>query len=488
MTSLMPVTAPNLRLPLLGSVLLATLCGGRLDGQSSQERAAHDARLPATRARLLGVVTDAASNRPLPAAVVWLRDEASEEVAERDAFRKCAVLAAGDRSIVATARADSAGAYSFDDLTPGRYTLCVRAAGYAARALRVTLEAASTSRVHVGISALPTVLAPVGVREAAKGTFDGAHGSGSSTVTGALFERLRQARYLTSDSRLLTVDDVARSSGLGELDVMRAVQELPGVAARDDYTAMPWTRGAPADQTTVTFDGLPLLNPYHGVGAVSGLNVEAIGDAAFHPGVAPTELAGGAAGTLELRSRHPSRPGVSGSIGLSGVAASARIDGMTGDKGVAGTISVRRSHLDLSNRSSSSPDGTASRGLPYAFEDVAGHGDILMSGWRLEGSALFMRDRLWAPVAGIVDGGTGQWGGSVAQLSVTRSILGGALRTSIGGSASAADLLANPDTRLEPAGIPDDSSLYAVRETIFRPQPIRSRGCAPRDARVASRC
>jgi hypothetical protein len=106
---------------------------------------------------------------------------------------------------------------------------------------------------------------------------------------------------LDADSRVLTEADVREAVTLAEPDLFRTLQRLPGVAARDDYTAALGTRGAPWDQTQVSFDGLPLFNPLHAAGLVSAVNTDALGAVAFHPGVQPTEHAGGAAALVGLR-------------------------------------------------------------------------------------------------------------------------------------------------------------------------------------------
>ena len=101
-----------------------------------------------------------------------------------------------------------------------------------------------------------------------------------------------------------TRHDVVDGVTLGESDLFRALQRLPGVTTRDDYTAELWTRGAPWSHTLVTFDGLPLYNPLHGVGVFSGVNPDVVG-AFFFPGARPAAIGGGAAGVVELASRPP---------------------------------------------------------------------------------------------------------------------------------------------------------------------------------------
>jgi len=459
----MPVARPPVSCPSTAWVALTVAgvlaAGGRLAAQGAP-------------AALRGTVIDAVSDRPIAHATVSLLPPAADD----EALARCSTSGrgAGARGAGATTWTDPSGRYVLPGVADGVYLLCVRAIGYSARALRVALDGAAGSQVHVGLPAVPRVLAPVRVRRVLSQTFAGAVRDGATEPARATLEHLRQQRDLTSDARALTLDDARAAAGLGELDVLRALQQLPGVAGRDDYTVAPWTRGAPSDQTAVLLDGVPLLAPYHGAGAVAAISVDAIGDATFLPGVASAALPAGAAGTLSLDSRRPTRPGLSVAGGASGVAASARVEGASGGGRVAGTVVARRSHLDLTNRWAARL-GDGSRGLPYAFGDVAMRGDAAAGPWRIASSVLVTGDRLWAPVAGIVEGGTGRWGGTLAHLSVARELGTGTLAATVGTSSATVALRAVADARLEPAGVPDDTALYAVRERVFRPQPIDSR-------------
>jgi hypothetical protein len=130
-------------------------------------------------------------------------------------------------------------------------------------------------------------------------------------------EELRQTRFLAGDARVLTQSDLTQAVTLDEGDLLRAIQRLPGVSTRDDYNAGLWTRGSPWGQTRVYFDGLPVFNPVHGFGLVSGVSPDIIGIATFYPGVRSASLGEGAAGVLDLTSRMAEGPGQRGLTELS---------------------------------------------------------------------------------------------------------------------------------------------------------------------------
>ena len=108
-----------------------------------------------------------------------------------------------------------------------------------------------------------------------------------------------------------------------------------------------WTRGAAGDQTRVTFDGVPLFDPMHAIGAVSVFNGDAIGSTIFHSSVQPITADGGLAGLVDVTSRHGARdqPAVLG--GLSMLAGRLATGGALESGRVAWTFGLRRSYVDL---------------------------------------------------------------------------------------------------------------------------------------------
>lgn len=82
---------------------------------------------------------------------------------------------------------------------------------------------------------------------------------------------------------------------LGETDVLKAIQYLPGVKGGRENTATYNVRGGSGDQNLILLDGAPVYNIYHAFGFFSTFNSYAIKDAAFYKGGIPARY-GGAAG------------------------------------------------------------------------------------------------------------------------------------------------------------------------------------------------
>lgn len=318
------------------------------------------------------------------------------------------------------------GAYRFDGVPSGRYVLRVSRLGFRAATVEVELRGGDVAsvvepgtRVSVGLTVVPVRLRPVEVGAVAPEPF-ARHARTPRAVgdarTAAL--RLRQRRYLSTDVREVTQADVAEGMTLGETDLFRALQRLPGVSTRNDFTAELWTRGARWDQTRVTFDGLPLYNPLHVGGLLSAVNADAVGAAFLHPGVRPAALGEGGAAVLDLRSRPGGGGGaLRGVTELSLLSARATLDQRVAGGRGAWMLSARRSYLDLV--APRLPLGGLR--FPYYFAEVAGRADWQLGpGRALEVSVLRSQDYLTGDfTADDPNRGTrARWGNTVARVTL----------------------------------------------------------------------
>lgn len=380
-------------------------------------------------------------------------------------------------------RTDSAGRYRFEGIPPGEYRLHVQRLGYRSATVEVDLRGPAESRVSVGLDVEPVALQPVEVTAPAAGTGES---YGRWSVEGSdpdlagrrrvAVERSRQDLYLPSDVRAVTHADVAEGITLGEPDLFRALQRLPGVSAGDEYSAELWTRGAPWDQTRVHFDGLPLFNPVHAVGGLSGVNPDAVGAAVLHPGVQPVSLGGGAAGVLDLRSRAGGGTGeLQGLAELSVVSARAALDGSTEDGRDAWMMAGRRTYLDLLTGAAEWLLGRdRTYRLPYTFSDLTGRWDRQVGEeGTLEVSGLLELDRVNSTNTNFFDRISANWGGGMARATLQSRFGGVRARHTVGVSGFFSSLderneapPADPgNIHYRPAIVPTSSGIL---HTVFR--------------------
>lgn len=419
-------------------------------------------RLGAPRGTLAGSVIDATTERGLVGATVVIYRRSSPTVPVREL------------------RSDDGGHYRATSLPVGSYLVQVRAIGYKPAELVVHLVPDASYTVSVGLQVQPFRLQPVVVEAATLPTFGRMLASRADADLRLRVDSIRRRHFLTPETHAITAADVRDAVTFGDADIVRALQRVPGVSTRDEYTAALWTRGAPWAHTSVTFDGVPVFNGLHAAGLVSAFNPDAVGSAVFHVGVQPAVLAGGAAGLLELTSRRASgKPRLATMAELTLLSGRIAFDRTSGDGATGVAVAVRRSHLDLSPRGLRILDDVMPASVPYAFGDLAVRVDRRLGrGWTLDASSLLSRDDLWGDVPGVVERSTARWGGAAAQVSIQRPAAGGILRHSLAYSTFFANV-ASHDTSWIGAIVPgyvvgECGCVYETDETYI-PQPTSNR-------------
>jgi hypothetical protein len=355
-----------------------------------------------------GRIVDSETMRPLENAAVQLDPVGPARGATGAVTRRSAIT-------------DSLGGYRFTGVRPGLYSLIVRRIGYVPRRIDVDLREASSALLSLALEVDPVLLPPVKVRADPTQPFTQADRPSFGSPDGeAAVLRGRQATYMAGDVRELTQAEVVQSVTLAETDVFRALQRMPGVSTRDDYTATLWTRGATWDQTRIYFDGLPLYNPTHAGWLFAAVNPDAIGSATFHPGMRSAKWGEGAAAVLDLRSRSGGEGGstLRGSSELSLASARLALDGQSPDGRFGWMIAGRRTYVDLVSSIAGAFDGR-DEGIPYDFGDVVARVDgRLGQGWSYMASGILEQDNLRGDVPGLLRNNKGKWGNDAGQITV----------------------------------------------------------------------
>jgi protocatechuate 3,4-dioxygenase beta subunit len=392
----------------LAILLFLQLIGGGLR-LSAQGIAVNTTSVEGT---ITGRVVDAESTLPLAGARVVLEPLAPGALP----------AGAGEGAFLSGARVmltDTAGEYRFGGIPTGTYRLRVERIGYHGATLELRSGGVRGSRVSVGLTVEAVALAPLEVRGKAAPPY--ARSAATAAEVAArrhAAERLRQRRHLVGDTRAVTHADVIEAVTFGETDLFRALQRLPGVSTRDDLAAELWVRGAPWNQTQLWFDGLPLWNPLHALGAFSGVSTDAIGAAFLHPGVQPVSLGGAAAGVLEVESRRGGEGRINGTGELSLASARLALDGEARDGNTRWMIAGRRSHLDLLTTAAASLAGNDEIRIPYNFSDLVGRYDReLGEHRRIETSVFSEFDRVTGTIPDILHHTAATWGGGGGRLS-----------------------------------------------------------------------
>lgn len=327
------------------------------------------------------------------------------------------------------------GTYLFRSLRQGEYRLTVSRVGYLSKSIEVDVREVTSFDVSVALEMAPITLAPIEARVETAEPY-GATRSAEATYN-PYREKRRRDTYLVGDARELTHSDVVAAVPLAETDIFRALQRVPGVGTRDDYTATIWTRGAAWGQTRVYFDGLPLYNPTHAGWLFAAVNPAAIGSVAFHPGYRSARWGEGSAGVLDLQSRRggggDAGPGFESELSFASARLSA--DGEVPGVGLSWMVAARRSYVDVFAAMAEGVVGVGDLQIPYDFSDVTARVEMSVGrGWSLQSSALIEYDHLRGDITGFLEGNRGRWGNRAMRLTAAGPIGPVTARVTAGGT------------------------------------------------------
>lgn len=134
---------------------------------------------------------------------------------------------------------------------------------------------------------------------------------------------------------------------LGEADLVKAVQLLPGVQAAGDGNTLMIVRGGNVDHNLILLDEAVVYNPTHAVGFFSVFNGDAIKDFDIYKGGIPSQFGGRLASVLDVRMRDGNSKNFSASGGIGLLSARLTLEGPIQKDKSAFMVSGRRSYFDL---------------------------------------------------------------------------------------------------------------------------------------------
>ena len=133
---------------------------------------------------------------------------------------------------------------------------------------------------------------------------------------------------------------------MGEADVIKSIQMLPGVQTSVEGSSGFYVRGGNADQNLVLMDGATVYNPSHLFGFFSVFNGNALKHVELIKGGIPAEHGGRLSSVLDVRMKEGNTQKLKGSAGIGSISSRFAIDGPISDD-VSFMISGRRTYADL---------------------------------------------------------------------------------------------------------------------------------------------
>ncbi|MFI5229763.1 MAG: carboxypeptidase regulatory-like domain-containing protein, partial [Gemmatimonadales bacterium] len=312
-------------------------------------------------------------------------------------------------AVIGTTRgaiADSVGRFVIPDLPAGQVTLRARLLGYKTVERVVAVAAGDTTRVDFRLETEATVLGAVRTeaRPVDRDRFESRPNVGTVQITSRAAEAVPK---------------------FGEADIIRVVQLLPGVEARNDFSTGLNVRGGEADQNLILLDGYQIYNPFHLGGLFSTFIDPTVRDVQLMTGGFPARYGGRLSSVLDVSSADEPRPGLHGTAELSVLASTAELGSAFAHGKGSWTIAGRRTYADEFVKLISSNE------LPYHFRDEQAHASYAFTpSTKLSFTAYNGRDQLDANIATLGDSASADPSGGAFDFGWGNSVVGATLTSS----------------------------------------------------------
>ncbi|WEK17612.1 MAG: TonB-dependent receptor [Candidatus Pedobacter colombiensis] len=196
---------------------------------------------------------------------------------------------------------------------------------------------------------------------------------------------------------------------LGERDVLKTLQLLPGIKSAGEGNSGFYVRGGSTDQNLILLDEAPVYNASHLLGFFSTFNSDAIKDVSVYKGGMPAQYGGRLASVLDIKMNDGNRKAytVEGGIGL--ISSRLKVEGpIVKDKG-SFMVSARRTYMDAFLKLS--PDSSVNKNILYFYDFNAKANYQIDDKNTLYLSGYFGRDKL-----GIAETFGFNWGNATVTL------------------------------------------------------------------------
>lgn len=178
----------------------------------------------------------------------------------------------------------------------------------------------------------------------------------------------------TEDTQMGTVDlDVQRLNTLpallGEVDILKTIQFLPGVKSNGEGNSGFYVRGGGPDQNLILLDNATVYNASHLFGFFSVFNADAVKNIELIKGGMPANYGGRISSVLDINMKEGNDKGFHGQGGIGLISSRLTLEGpIVKDRG-SFIVSGRRTYIDVLTKPFI-PDTGAFAGTGYYFYDI----------------------------------------------------------------------------------------------------------------------
>jgi hypothetical protein len=214
---------------------------------------------------------------------------------------------------------------------------------------------------------------------------------------------------------------------LGESDINRQLQMLPGIEQGSEGYSNLFVRGGEVDQNLMLFNGTPIYNPNHIFGISSTFHHRSIANTSVYRGIAPAKYGGRLSSIISLESaKTGDYSGVKGEFEMTPLNAGIYIESVKKGSSYF-TLSARRSWLDLLLPAESKQNELNAN----IYDLQVAYGTELKSGDKLDFSVMSTRDLYFIALTGtdsangnapVTYGFTQKWSNLLASAKYTQHL------------------------------------------------------------------
>jgi hypothetical protein len=196
---------------------------------------------------------------------------------------------------------------------------------------------------------------------------------------------------------------------LGEKDVIKTIELLPGIKTTGDANTGFYVRGGGSDENLILLDGAPVYNASHLFGFFSTFNSDAIKDITLYKGGMPAEYGSRLSSVLDIRMNEGNDKKYTAEGGIGLIASRIKVEGPIVKGRSSFMLSARRTYADLFLKLSS--DSTLNTASLY-FYDIN-----LKANYRLnDKNTLYLSGYLGKDDIGLKNNFSTDWGNTTATL------------------------------------------------------------------------
>jgi outer membrane receptor for ferrienterochelin and colicin len=134
---------------------------------------------------------------------------------------------------------------------------------------------------------------------------------------------------------------------LGEQDVLKTIQLLPGVQSGSEGASGIYVRGGGPDQNLILLDGVPVYNATHLFGFFSVFNADAINSVQLIKGGFPAQYGGRLSSVIDIRMKEGNMKKIKGEGSVGMISSKIMLEGPIKSDKTSFAVSARRTYIDM---------------------------------------------------------------------------------------------------------------------------------------------